>query len=141
MKKTIGIIAAFVGMIIISFAFTKEAPPRYKNLKLLPKDITKEQMDSVMHHFAGSLGQKCGFCHVYNQEQKSMDFASDAKKEKSIAREMWRMTAKLNRKYFDIKDSRQFGAKLEVTCFTCHHGAEHPETKAPKPQGPPPGAG
>ena len=88
-------------------------------------------MDSVMHHFANSMGKKCNFCHVYNQEEKKMDFISDAKEEKATAREMWKMTAKLNKKYFDVKDSKNLGAKLEVTCFTCHHGDEHPETKPP----------
>lgn len=99
-------------------------------------------MDSVMYHFSASLGVKCGFCHSYNQEQKSMDFASDAKKEKNRAREMWRMNAKLNKKFFDVKGSKELGARLEVTCFTCHHGAKDLETKAPMMKmGPPPGAG
>ncbi len=142
MKRTIFIILCLTALVSMSFIFTKETTPRYKNLKVLPKDINKQQLDSVMRHFAGSLGVKCGFCHSYNQEQKSMDFASDAKKEKNTARDMWRMTAKLNRKYFDIKDSKQLGAKLDVTCFSCHHGAKEPETKAPMMKmGPPPGAG
>ena len=88
-------------------------------------------MDSVMHHFANSMGKKCNFCHVYNQEEKKMDFVSDAKEEKATAREMWKMTAKLNKKYFDVKGSKNLDAKLEVTCFTCHHGSDHPETKPP----------
>ena len=88
-------------------------------------------MDSVMHHFTNSMGKKCNFCHVYNQEEKKMDFVSDAKEEKATAREMWKMTAKLNKKYFDVKDSKNLDAKLEVTCFTCHHGSDHPETKPP----------
>lgn len=141
MKKSFIVILCCIAFVSMSFIFTKEDPPRYKNLKILPKDISKQQMDSVMRQFAGSLGVKCGFCHSYNQEQKSMDFASDEKKEKNTAREMWRMSTKLNKKYFDVKDSKSLGAKLEVTCYSCHHGAKDPETKAPVKMGPPPGAG
>jgi len=140
MRKTFVVTLGFIAMIVVSLAFTSEAPPRYKNLKVLPKDITKEQMDSVMHHFTGSLGVKCNFCHAFNTEQKAMDFASDEKPEKQTARQMLRMTYKLNKKYFDIKNSKQLDAKLEVTCFTCHHGAEHPSTTPPPPP-PRPGAG
>jgi hypothetical protein len=127
MKKT------FISVVSMSFIFTKADPPKYKNLKILPKDINKEQMDSVMRQFAGSLGVKCNHCHYYNQEQKSMDFASDAVKEKDIARNMMKLTAKINSKYFDVEHSKDLGAKLEVGCFTCHHGTKNPETKAPPP--------
>ena len=131
MKKTFLVITAFICMIIASLAFTKADEPRYKNLKILPKSTNKQQMDSVMHHFTGSLGVKCSFCHVFNQEQKTMDFASDDNKNKNIARDMMRMTAKLNKKYFDVHNSKDLDARLEVTCYTCHHGAEHPATKTP----------
>src|SRR6187402_422692 len=95
-------------------------------------------MDSVMHHFADAMGQKCNFCHVFNQTDQKMDFVSDAKKEKAEAREMMKMTIKLNKKFFEIKNSKELDAKLEVTCFTCHHGAEHPQKKPPmRQQGPP----
>ena len=131
MKLTFSIILCCVALLMMSFLITQDEPPKYKNLKILPKNITKDQMDSVMHHFANSMGKKCNFCHVYNQETDKMDFASDAKEEKGTAREMWKMMAKLNKKYFDIKGSKNLDAKLEVTCFTCHHGSEHPETKPP----------
>lgn len=148
MKKTFTILLLFVALATMSFVITKDDPPTYKNLKILPKNITKDQMDSVMHHFASSLGQKCGFCHEFNQEQKTMDFASDAKQPKATAREMLKMMIKLNKKFFEVKDSKDLGAKLQVTCFTCHHGEEHPSITPPMhmgppggmhPQGPPPG--
>ncbi|MEP7106844.1 MAG: c-type cytochrome [Ferruginibacter sp.] len=141
MKKAFTIVILFVALVMMSFIISQEEPPVYKNLKVLPKNITKGEMDSLMHHFAGSLGQKCNFCHVFNEEQKKMDFASDAKKEKGTAREMWQMMVKLNKKYFDIKESKRLGTALEVTCFTCHRGAKQPETKPPVMRmGPPPGA-
>ncbi len=126
MKKTAFIISAFASMIAFSFAFTKADEPRYKNLKVLPKSTTKQQMDSVMKHFTASLGVKCNHCHVYNEAQKSMDFASDANEHKGVARDMMRMTSKINQKYFDVKNSKSLEADLEMTCYTCHNGKAHP---------------
>jgi hypothetical protein len=132
MKRVLTVTICFIALVLMSFAITKDEP-LYKNLKVLPKNTTKKQMDSVMHHFTGSLGVKCNFCHVFNTEKKALDFASDDNKHKNISRDMMRMTARLNKKYFDIKNSKSLDAKLEVTCFTCHNGKEHPGTLPPPP--------
>jgi hypothetical protein len=132
MKRIAIITACFATLLLMSFVITKEER-RYKNLKVLPKNTTKKEMDSVMHHFTASLGVKCNFCHQFNAEQKAMDFVSDANEHKDIARQMMKMTARLNRKYFDVKDSKSLDAKLEVTCYTCHNGKAHPTKFAPPP--------
>jgi hypothetical protein len=132
MKRVLTITACFTALILMSFAITEDEP-RYKNLKVLPKNTNKQQMDSIMKSFSASLGVKCNFCHVFNQAQKSMDFVSDANEHKGIARDMMQMTSKLNKKFFDIKDSKSITAKLEVTCYTCHNGKENPGTKPPMP--------
>jgi hypothetical protein len=116
----------------MSFAVTKDEPT-YKNLKVLPKNINKKQMDSVMHHFASSLGVKCNYCHQYNAEQKAMDFASDANEKKGVARNMLKMMQKLNKKYFNVNDSKDLTAKLEITCYSCHNGKANPATQPPPP--------
>ena len=138
MKKILSVIACFVALVLMSFVITKDEP-RYKNLKVLPKNTTKQQMDSVMHHFSSSLGVRCNYCHQFNAEQKSMDFASDANEHKGVAREMMKMTSKLNKKYFHINNSKDLTAKLEITCYSCHNGKAHPATQPPAPQGPPAG--
>ena len=131
MKKSALVIPAFAFMILMSFAFTKDEP-LYKNLKVLPKNITKEQMDSVMHHFTGALGVKCNFCHVRTADGKEWNFAADSSKHKLAARGMMKMTAKINDKYFDVTTGKKsLDAKLMVTCYTCHHGKNDPETKPP----------
>ena len=136
MKKTFAVILGFAAIITLSLAFTKKEDPVYKNLKILPKNITKEQLDSVMHHFTASLSVKCNFCHVRNEEAKTWDFASDDNKHKLVAREMMKMTDKINDKYFDVTGSKKnkLDAQLMVTCYTCHHGNTDPATKAPKPE-------
>ena len=95
MKKAAFVICSFMMIIFISFAFITKDGPKYKNLKILKKDISKEELDSVMHHFAMSLGQKCNFCHV-RREQDKWDFASDSIGEKLIARKMMLMAIKIN---------------------------------------------
>ena len=142
MKRILSVTACFVALIFMSFAMTS-AEPTYKNLKVMPKNTNKKEMDSVMHHFTASLGVRCNFCHQYNNEQKAMDFASDANEHKGIARDMMKMTAKLNKKYFDVDNSKSLTAKLEVTCFSCHNGKANPATQPPpappRPQGGGPG--
>ena len=132
MKRILSVIVCFIALILMSFAVTKDEPT-YKNLKVLPKNINKKQMDSVMHHFASSLGVKCNYCHQYNAEQKAMDFASDANEKKGVARNMLKMMQKLNKKYFHVNDSKNLTAKLEITCYSCHNGKANPATQPPPP--------
>lgn len=112
-------------IIVIAFcsvSFTEE--PKYKNLKVLNKNISDDEMEIVMKQFKTALGVKCNFCHAANKtDPKKMDFASDENKHKNIARDMMRMTTRINKKYF--KDNKE-GA---LTCYSCHNGAKEP--KAP----------
>lgn len=133
MKRPFRVIIGFAAVISVSLAFTKHMDPGYKNLQILPKDITERQMDSVMHHFNESLNVKCSFCHVRNDSTNKMDFASDAKPHKNKAREMMKLTNKINDDYFDVTGGqRTITTQLMVTCYTCHHGSTDPAVKAPK---------
>ena len=152
MQKSIFITIGCVLSVLIFQAFTTTPPPTFKNLKILPKDISKDGLDSVMHHFTGALNVKCSFCHVRNEAEKKMDFASDDKPEKLIARKMMLMSIDINTKYFkDIEEemnkegdhaAAENQVKIDgdsvrnmlsyVTCYTCHRGDEHPESKVPK---------
>ena len=132
MKRILSVSIGFIALVLMSFVITKDEPT-YKNLKVLPKKTNKNEMYSVMHHFATALGVRCNYCHQYNAEQKAMDFASDANEKKGIAREMLKMTYKLNKKYFHVNDSKSLTAKLEINCYSCHNGKAHPATKLPPP--------
>ena len=127
---------SLVCMIAISFAFIKYNPPKYENLKVLPKNTDKRQMDSIMRHFSSSLGVRCTFCHVRgNDEQKNFNFASDDNKNKLVAREMYKMMNKVNKKYFEEDDDHKNVNRIpEVSCYTCHNGKEHPENVPPAPK-------
>ncbi len=110
-----------------------------KNLKVLPKDISHDDLEKVMHSWNDALGVRCNFCHARDAASNKMDMASDAKPEKQMAREMMKMTEEINKKYFksdkDDKDHKEVMAA--VACMTCHRGAAHPSTDAmAKPNGP-----
>ena len=60
-----------------------------------------------MDHFKDSTGREMQFlpCSIQGQHRNGLDFASDEKPEKNIARKMMKMTAKINKKFF--KDNKQ----------------------------------
>ncbi|MBO9681707.1 MAG: c-type cytochrome [Flavisolibacter sp.] len=138
MKRPFLVIVGLALVVSISMAFTEDLTkddPLYTNLQILPKDITKEQMDSVMHHFTDALSVRCNFCHVRNDSTRKYDFASDAVAHKRKARDMMRLTDKINDDYFDVTGGqRTINTQLMVTCYTCHHGSTDPEVRAPKKQ-------
>jgi len=111
----------------------------------LPKNISHRDLGRIMEGWSLSLGVHCNFCHARNDQTNKMDFASDAKPEKEMARHMFLMTAKINKKFFKAeKDSLGMVMESSVNCNTCHHGNAHPEVKIPErehngPGSPPPG--
>jgi hypothetical protein len=102
--------------------------PKPTNLKVLPKDTTPEQLHKIMHQIAGSLGVKCSFCHVMNEKTHHMDFASDAKPDKGMARIMMRMTRAINEQYLSqVHDPDATPEDKHVSCGTCHRGHKMPQ--------------
>ncbi|MEO6633868.1 MAG: c-type cytochrome [Mucilaginibacter sp.] len=150
-KKIVATLCLSSVITIVALTSMKKADdPEYKNLKVLPKHLTHEQLDKVMHEWTASLNVHCDFCHVRNEAEKKMDFPSDAKPEKEMARKMFKMMNKINQKYFDAKkDSLGFVMTSGINCNTCHRGDSHPDVKVPErkrpggagpaPGNPPPG--
>lgn len=105
-------------------------PPGFKNLQIFPKDITRDQLMSNMKFFAQSLGVRCVHCHVGEEGKplSTFDFASDAKKEKQVARAMLRMVHRINSEDFGAKEFKD----AKVTCYTCHRGSTKPLTAIPE---------
>jgi len=136
MKKTSVVMLLLVCVVAISSAFTNASTdPGYKNLQILPKNITEKQMDSVMRHFSASLNVGCEFCHVKKQTPgfEVWDWASDINKHKLVARDMMKMTNKLNDEYFPYSGKAEnMSTILTVTCYTCHNGKKEPETRPKK---------
>src|SRR5262249_17209563 len=102
-------------------------PDKFTNLKVLPKDITKQQLQSMMRGFAFALGVRCEHCHSEKPggQKFELDFAADDKEEKKTGRLMLEMVAGINRDYL-AKLSRT--PAVEAQCVTCHHGLAKPRT-------------
>jgi Photosynthetic reaction centre cytochrome C subunit len=119
-----------VGLFIVfGIAATNPAEDhKFKNLKVLPKNISPEELDKVMDNFKDALGVHCSFCHAPSKDTSNHhpDFASDEKPEKNIARKMYKMTGKINKKFFSYNKNEQGQFVPIVECMTCHHGKEHP---------------
>ena len=104
---------------------TAQIPSEFTNLTLLPDDISRAQLVSVMRDFAGALGTNCGYCHVGENPAtlEDFDFSSDEKETKRIARTMFEMVRSINEEHLP-----QIGRedRTQVTCNTCHHGYNRP---------------
>jgi hypothetical protein len=129
---TLGLMSVVAIGAMTSMTPKKADEPTWKNLKVLPKSITKDQLHEVMEEWEHSLGVHCNFCHVRDEAAKQMDWASDAKPEKEMTRDMFKMMNKINEKYFHAKkDSLGLVMKIGVNCNTCHRGTAHPEVMVP----------
>ena len=91
-QRTIGLLAQPVLLLVILFVASTpvaaQIPDEFTNLKVLPKDISKREMVSIMRSFAGALGVRCKHCHV-GEDPNSLegyDFASDDPEPKRVAR-------------------------------------------------------
>ena len=123
--RKIAVVATLLAIMIVGMtAFRPQDDKPKRNLKVLPKDISKDSLDHVMHGWAHALGVKCNFCHAPAQDSSShrLDFASDAKPEKQAARNMYKMVGKINKKFF----KNDQGVAV-ISCITCHRGSPHPE--------------
>jgi hypothetical protein len=132
--KKIAVALTLIAFLVIGMAATRplddDKKPK-RNLKVLPKDISHEDLGKIMGVWKDALGVKCGFCHAPSADSTShkLDFASDAKQEKDIARHMFRMTGKINKKYFSFNKDDKGAMIPAVTCMTCHRGSPHPGAK------------
>src|ERR1044071_8465075 len=105
-----------------------------KNIKVLT-GMPESQLIPVMNFFAASMGRRCNYCHVNNQGQ--WDYASDAKPEKTSAREMIKLVMDINKTTERLKLD-------PVSCYTCHRGRTSPQSIPALPlplPSPPPNAG
>ena len=70
-----------------------------------------------MQYIAASLGVQCNYCHVQGQPDL------DDKEPKKVARDMMKMVADVNSKFFDGKE--------RLSCASCHNGHAKPGRTPP----------
>jgi tetratricopeptide (TPR) repeat protein len=107
----------------------QEAQNEFKNLKVLPKDISKKDLLPIMRSFAFAMGGNCGFCHAKKPEPETgYDFASDDKETKKVARLMMQMVSSINKEQLSKVEEIDHDLTVKVQCVTCHHGLARPQT-------------
>jgi len=132
MKNKVVAIVGIAAFVFFGIAASKPAGSKERNLKVLPKDISDTDLDSVMNGYAKALNVNCDFCHAENKTKTDIDFASDDKPEKEITRMMMKLTAAINKDYFDYTIVYKAGEIMAVSCYTCHDGFPRPELKYEK---------
>ncbi|HEX7151371.1 MAG TPA: c-type cytochrome [Thermoanaerobaculia bacterium] len=111
---------------------------QFKNLQILPRDIPREQLLTIMRGFTRSLGVKCNECHVVTatEPKEQLDFAADTKEEKRVARVMMQMTSQINGAWMERVEAAEghheetteaAPSDPRVSCWTCHRGKKEPE--------------
>lgn len=118
-----------VGVMMLSFPLVANGqrggePP--KNLKVLPADMDGRAVRDVMQGFTRALDVGCGYCHASEKENaRRLDYASDDKQMKEVARAMMRMTQTINKTHLPTTGR---SSHTMVTCETCHHTSPVPKT-------------
>jgi hypothetical protein len=125
------------------------AAPR--NLQVLAQDMTPAQLLQVMQGIAASLGVQCGYCHAPAPPPErggrrgapdgaqagrgargggpALDFASDDKPQKKIARQMMLLVREINPKVVAAVGKPE-NVATGVGCITCHRGVAIPRQLA-----------
>ena len=104
----------------------------FKNVKLHKLMPAKEFVTMMDEQFGRGLGVNCTGCHMDNK-----DYASDARKDKSIAMQMVRMQRDIDKKYI-AKVKELDDPRPKTTCVMCHRGATHLTTEMDVPTAPVP---
>jgi len=121
--------AASLVLVLWTASAAAQIPDKFTNLKVLPKNISKDELVGAMRGFSGGLGVRCNFCHVETTpgDLAGMNFSSDDKKEKKIARAMMMMVREING---PLMHKTGIDSPVPVKCITCHHGVMRPESLA-----------
>src|SRR6478735_8299922 len=132
-SKTI-LLLSLISLAIIATAATITNGKKYKNLKVLPQDISEKQLDSIMNAYTKALKVSCDFCHAAPKKDMfsitpstdKIDYSLDnAMKEN--ARKMMLMTIDINKRYFYFDSIAKPVFLNTVSCNTCHRGNPYPD--------------
>ncbi len=126
--KTLSVLAIVIILFFAGIAAVEQpANNNFKNLQVLPKNISTDSLDKIMDGFNAMLGVDCKYCHVRDKKADTLMFDRDDKSEKEIARKMMRMTTDINKNYFQFNETVATAQIQAITCYTCHKGTPMPE--------------
>lgn len=140
--RSLKLMGVVLSLTLFANAQAPKMPDKFTNLKVLPQDISQNDLIPMMKMFAGSLGVRCGHCHEINEQAfEKSDFASDKKPEKDVARTMIKMNREINDEFISKVKLEDDPPPKPVNCWTCHRGHVKPETGPPPPPERKPGEG
>lgn len=128
MERALWTCLGLTAVLLTCSATSGQIPDKFTNLKVLPKDISKQELQSTMRSFAFALGVRCEHCHVEKKAPgKGFDFSADDKDTKKTARVMLQMVEAINRDYVGKIEKEDKIPPIHVQCVTCHHGLTQPQ--------------
>lgn len=127
MKRALWTCVALIVVLATGSASQAQIPDKFTNLKVLPKDISKQELQSTMRSFAFALGVRCERCHVEKKApEKGFDYSADDKETKKTARVMLQMVEAINHDYVGKIEKADKTPPIRVQCVTCLHGLTQP---------------
>ena len=128
MQRVLWACLGLTAVLLTCSATSGQIPDKFTNLKVLPKDISKQELQSTMRSFAFALGVRCEHCHVEKKApEKGFDYSADDKDAKKTARVMLQMVEAINRDYVGKIEKADKTPPIRVQCVTCHHGLTQPQ--------------
>jgi tetratricopeptide (TPR) repeat protein len=128
MQRALWACLGLTAVLLTCSATSGQIPDKFTNLKVLPKDISKQELQSTMRSFAFALGVRCEHCHVEKKApEKGFDYSADDKDAKKTARVMLQMVEAINRDYVGKIEKADKTPPIRVQCVTCHHGLTQPQ--------------
>lgn len=108
-------------------AVAAQIPTEFRNLRVVPKDISRDSLLLLMRSFSFATGLRCEGCHVLgpNDSFEGARFDLDDRQNKRKARVMLEMVNTINEELLARLPERD-SPPLAVECKTCHRGAARP---------------
>lgn len=130
-SKSVRFVMAWFFALALTQIAVGQVPDKFTNLKVLPKDISKEDLMDTMRGFTRALDFRCDGCHAGEPEKgfAGIDFPSDSLQNKRTARVMLQMLQEINGTYIAKVDNDP-AKQVKVECITCHRGQDRPRMLA-----------
>lgn len=129
------ILVTLIAATVFITAANIQTKGKFKNLQVLPADISEAKLDSIMGSYNRALNVNCDFCHTptknpfsINPNADTIDFAKDGPM-KENARKMIHLMIDINKNYFYFDKNTRPEYLNAVSCITCHRGNPYPLVK------------
>lgn len=130
MRLSLRAISAVLLLVLpaVTSAQRRFPPDSLINVKVFAKDTPVRDLLATMRGWTGALGVRCTHCHVGEEGRplNTLDYASDEKRPKAVARVMLQMVNAINGDHLS-KLPEGGPSALAVSCETCHRGVARPE--------------